>query len=355
MDQAIQQAIDTNAFINGPMVHKFRDELSSYLDGCHVIPCANGTDALQIALMTLGLEPGDEVILPVHTYVATAEVVALLRLTPVFVDVDPDRFTIDLEQTKAAITDKTKALVPVHLYGQGADMEPLMTMALEYGIPVVEDNAQAIGGDYIFSDGTTKKLGTIADMGTTSFFPAKNLGAFGDGGAVFSNDKDLAEKARLVANHGQPKKYHHEIIGCNSRLDTLQAAVLSVKLKYLDSYAEARQTLAAFYDEQLKAIGAIKTPVRTSNSTHVFHQYTLTISEGRDELKQFLADSGIPSVIYYPIPLHLQKAYRSDKYPEGSFPVTEKLCQTILSLPMHTEMQDEHREFIVEKIKEFFG
>ncbi len=355
IDEAIQGAIDSTAFINGPAVHDFSNELSAYMGGCHVITCANGTDALQIALMSLGLEPGDEVILPVHAYVATTEVIALLRLTPVFVDVDPARFTIDIDQTKAAVTHRTKAIVPVHLYGQGADMEPLMTLAEEHGIKIIEDNAQAIGGAYTLNTGVTQKLGTIADMGTTSFFPAKNLGAFGDGGAVFTNTEDLAERARLVANHGQPKKYHHEIIGCNSRLDTLQAAILGVKLKYLDQYAKARQALADFYDDHLGSIENINLPFRAPNSTHVFHQYTLTTTEGRDELKQFLADQGIPSVIYYPIPLHLQKAYRSDKYPEGSFPVTERLCKSILSLPMHTEMQDEHRELIVEKVKEFFN
>ena len=355
IDQGIQEVITQTAFINGQKVKDFAKDLGAYLDS-QVIPCANGTDALQIALMGLDLEPGDEVILPVHTYVATAEVIGLLRLKPVFVDVYEDVFTTNLEQTVSAITSKTKAIVPVHLYGQCADMEGLMAIANEHSIAVVEDTAQAIGADYLFKDGKKRKAGTIGTIGTTSFFPSKNLGCYGDGGAMMTNDDKLAEKLRVVANHGQYKKYHHDLIGVNSRLDTIQAAVLSAKLPHLDAYSEARRKVADRYDEVFADIEDIITPKRASYSTHVFHQYTVQVYNGqRDELKSYLAEQGIPSMIYYPIPLHLQKGYQQYGYMASDFPVAESLSKTVLSLPIHTEMTEEQLTYICNKVVAFFS
>jgi len=354
INSEIQKVIDATAFINGPKVKEFANHLSEYLGGTQVVPCANGTDALQIGLMALNLQPGDEVIVPVHTYVATAEVIALLKLTPVFVDVDPDYFTIDISQIENKITSKTKAIIPVHLYGQCADMEPLMQIAQKHHLYVVEDTAQAIGAKYTFSDGNKVFAGTIGHIGTTSFFPSKNLGAYGDGGALFVQDKVLAEKCRMIANHGQSIKYHHDIIGCNSRLDTLQAAILDVKLKYLDDYSNARQKAAKYYDEKLANIPGIKTPLRSSKSTHVYHQYTLVLDESmdRNQLKEYLKEKGIPTMIYYPVPLHQQKAYDKNNRNE-SFPVTEKLSKTVLSLPIHTEITTNVQDFIVSSIQDF--
>ncbi len=355
VDAGIQQVIDTTTFINGPAVKEFSDSLSQYLGGTNVIPCANGTDALQVALMALELQPGDEVIVPCFTYVATAEVIALLGLVPVLTEVDPHTFNITATAIEKAITAKTKAVVPVHLYGQCADMERIMAVAKKYGLFVVEDTAQAIGSDYTFSDGTVKKAGTIGDIGCTSFFPSKNLGCYGDGGAIFTNDAELAKNINIIANHGQSKKYYHAVVGCNSRLDTLQAAILSVKLQYLDDYVIARNKVASAYDNAFGKLDWLKIPLRQNNSTHVFHQYTLQLKDAkvRDKLKTHLADHGIPSMIYYPFPLHLQQAYKDAKYPEGSFPISEDLCNRVLSLPIHTEMTDAQLETIINAFSAF--
>lgn len=341
IDNAIQSVIDSTAFIQGKEVHEFASSLSVYLDGTHVIPCANGTDALQIAMMVLGLKPGDEVILPVHTYVATAEVIALLGLTPVFVDVYPDTFNIDVSQVESKITSKTKAIVPVHLYGQCADMDSLMSIAKKHNLKVIEDAAQSIGAKY-----KGKFSGTIGDIGTTSFFPSKNLGCFGDGGAILTRSGELAEQIRMIANHGQKKKYHHETVGVNSRLDTIQAAVLNVKLKYLPEYERRRNEAASYYDKHLTDVVI---PVRSKDSSHVFHQYTVK-AEKRDQLKDFLQSKGVPTMIYYPVPLHHQKAYRQDK----TFPVTEQLSKEVLSLPIHTEMTEEQLAYICSNVKAFY-
>lgn len=355
VDDAILQVVHAANFINGPEVASFKNNLEHYLGVNKVIPCANGTDALQIAMMALGLKPGDEVIVPAFTYVATAEVIALLGLTPVWVDVNPDTFNIDPMCFEAAITAKTRAVVPVHLYGQCADMETIMSIANRHNIYVIEDTAQAIGAEYSFSDGTKCKAGTIGNIGCTSFFPSKNLGCFGDGGAIYTNDELLAEKIRMIANHGQAVKYQHSLVGVNSRLDTLQSAILDVKLKYLNTYCQARSDAASVYDRLLNKIEQIQIPVRSKNSTHVFHQYTLIVKDGsRDALKSYLAESGIPSMIYYPIPMHLQKAYLSDKYPEGSFSVSEKLSNSVISLPMHTELDTATLEYISDKILKFY-
>lgn len=351
IDKAMEAVLTSTEFISGKAVGEFATALGAYL-GSNVIPCANGTDALQIAMMALDLKPGDEVILPVHTYVATAEVIALLGLTPVFVDVDEHTFNIDVAQITAKITPRTKAIVPVHLYGQCADMEPLMEIAARHSLYVIEDTAQALGADYIFSNGSRKKAGTIGTIGTTSFFPSKNLGCFGDGGAIIANDKALAEKIRIIANHGQRIKYHHDVVGVNSRLDTLQAAVLNVKLKYLSDYTAKRNAAAAYYDEHLGKLDTVRIPVRAKNSTHVFHQYTIKTAEGqRDTLKKSLEGMGIPTMIYYPVPLHLQKAYQRDGFGPGSFPVTEKLSRTVISLPIHTELTTGQLEYICTAIK----
>lgn len=355
INHAIQEVLDSTAFINGPQVKQFAQHLAEYNHVAHAIPCANGTDALQIALMALGLQPGDEVIVPVHTYVATAEVIALLHLEPVFVDCVADRFTIDTTQIESKITSRTKAIVPVHLYGQCADMEPLMEIARRYGLFVVEDTAQAIGADYTFSDGHKVKAGCIGDIGTTSFFPSKNLGCYGDGGALLIRDAQLAERAHMIANHGQEIKYHHDIVGCNSRLDTMQAAILDVKLKYLDEYTASRNQVAERYDRELASVKGIILPSRAENSTHVFHQYTIRVeNKRRDELKSFLQEQGVPSMIYYPIPLHLQKAYAREGQGKGAYPVSEQLCEEVLSLPIHTEMKPEEQEYIIKQIHAFF-
>ncbi|AMS26541.1 Pleiotropic regulatory protein [Bacteroidetes bacterium UKL13-3] len=355
IDTAIIACVESAEFINGKMVHQFADNLGKYTGAKYVIPCANGTDALQIAMMALGLKVGDEVIVPTFTYVATAEVIALLGLTPVWVDVNPDTFNIDCGKIEAAITSKTKAIVPVHLYGQCADMEQIMTIADKHNIYVIEDTAQAIGAEYTFLDGHKKMAGTIGTIGCTSFFPSKNLGCYGDGGAMFTNDDRLGKYIKMIANHGQEKKYHHDTIGVNSRLDTLQAAILDVKLNYLTRYSEARSAAASVYDELLKEVNQLQIPVRNKQSTHVFHQYTLKVSDGkRDELKKYLEAKGIPTMIYYPIPMHLQKAYYSDVYPKGSFPIAESLTECVLSLPMHTELNRETQEYIINEIKSFY-
>ena len=353
IDQAIEEVLTSTAFIQGPQVKEFAEALAKYVGTENAIPCANGTDALQIAMMALDLRPGDEVIVPVHTYVATAEVIALLGLTPVFVDVDENTFNIDTSQIEKVISKKTKAIVPVHLYGQCTDMEAILKIARDHNLHVIEDAAQALGAAYTFSDGSVKKAGTLGIIGTTSFFPSKNLGCYGDGGALFTNDPDLAEKIRMIANHGQRIKYHHDIIGVNSRLDTLQAAILNVKLKYLNGYSSKRNEVAAFYDKNLNA-AIVATPVRAKNSTHVFHQYTVKVNgQGRDEFQKYLTTTGIPTMIYYPVPLHLQKAYQRPGFGEGSFPVTERLSKTVISLPIHTEMVPEELEFISETINNF--
>lgn len=355
IDEAIGKVMESSAFINGPQVKAFAEHLAAYNGVRHAVTCGNGTDALQIALMSLGLKAGDEVIVPVHTYVATAEVIALLNLVPVFVDCEEERFTIDVSQVEAKITPRTRVVVPVHLYGQCADMEPLLDIARRHGLCVVEDAAQAIGACYTFHDDTVRRAGCMGDVGATSFFPSKNLGCYGDGGAMFIQDDALAEKAQMVANHGQRVKYHHDIVGCNSRLDTLQAAVLDVKLKYLDQYTEARQAAAARYDRLLADVEGIVIPARAANSTHVFHQYTLRVPHGRrDALKAFLAERGIPSMIYYPVPLHLQKAYANECQGKGPFPVAERLSGEVLSLPMHTELDLATQEFIADSIRQFF-
>lgn len=354
IDQAIQSVLNSTAFIQGKDVEDFAGALSSFVGGAHTIPCANGTDALQIAMMALDLQPGDEVVLPVHTYVATAEVVALLRLVPVFVDVDPRTFNIDVTQIERKITKRTRAIVPVHLYGQCADMLPILELAKQYNLHVIEDAAQALGAQYFIRSGEGRAAGTLGTIGTTSFFPSKNLGCYGDGGALFTNNAELAQKLKMIANHGQRIKYHHEIVGVNSRLDTIQAAILNVKLKKLDEYTQARNNIANWYDSQLADIEFIKTPLRSSNSTHVFHQYTILIEgRDRDKFKKYLEGHGIPSMIYYPVPLHLQKAYRQDRYPAGSFPITEELSRTVISLPIHTEMTKSEVEYIAAVIAEF--
>ena len=351
----IQNCLDTTAFINGPAVKEFQQDFEQYLGVKHVIPCANGTDALQIALMALGLKSGDEVICPAFTYVATAEVIGLLGLIPIMVDVDPETFNISLENLERYVTDKTKAIVPVHLYGQSADMELILAFAKKHNLFVVEDNAQAIGSDYTFSDGTVKKTGTIGEIGCTSFFPSKNLGCYGDGGALMTNDDELAAKIRMIANHGQEKKYYHQVLGCNSRLDTLQAEILKVKLKHLDTYSGARNKMADYYDQHLSEIAELQIPKRSAFSNHVFHQYTLKIKNGkRDALQQFLAEKNIPSMIYYPLPLYQQEAFRPYVSADFYLPTTDILCQEVLSLPIHTEFNQESSDYVIESIKNFF-
>ena len=355
IDAAMIACVESAEFINGKLVSSFSENLAKYVGVKHVIPCANGTDALQIALMALDLQPGDEVIVPAFTYVATAEVIALLHLVPVMVDVMPDDFSINLEQVKNAITSKTKAIVPVHLFGQCAGMEELLSIAKEHNIFVVEDTAQAIGAKYIFKDGSIHQAGTMGHIGTTSFFPSKNLGCYGDGGAIFTNNDALATRLKMMANHGQSKKYQHDVIGVNSRLDTLQAVILDIKLKHLDEYCTARNAAADYYDAQLKDIVGITIPKRVANSTHVFHQYTMKIADGkRDALKAFLQEKGIPTMVYYPFPLHFQKAYQTPRFPKGIFPVAEELCEIVLSLPIHTEMNSEMQDYIINSIKEFY-
>lgn len=354
IDSAIERVLLSTAFIQGPEVDEFAKALGEHVHSPFTVTCANGTDALQIAMMALDLKPGDEVIVPVHTYVATAEVIALLGLKPVFVDVEEDTFNIDLERIEQKVTNRTKAIVPVHLYGQCANMEPLLKIAAKYNLHVIEDAAQALGAIYTFTDGEKKQAGTMGVMGTTSFFPSKNLGCYGDGGAIFTKDERLAEKIKMIANHGQRIKYHHDIIGINSRLDTLQAAILNVKLKYLKGYTQKRNEVAAFYDKALNEVDFLQVPFRAPYSTHVYHQYTLKIKEGiRDAFKAYLDRNDVPTMIYYPVPLHLQNAYRKNDFPEGSFPVTEKLSKTVISLPVHTEMQLRDLEFIVDVTRKF--
>jgi len=352
IDQAVLNVIRSCQYINGPEVKSFQAELEAYLKSPHVIPCANGTDALQIAMMGLGLKPGDEVITANFTFVATAEVIALLQLTPVLVDVDPDTFTIDPKAIEQAITPKTKAIVPVHLYGQCADMEAIMDIAKRHNLVVIEDAAQAIGADYTFEDGTVKKAGTIGDVGCTSFFPSKNLGCYGDGGAVFVNDADLAGKIRQIANHGQGKQYYHDSIGVNSRLDSIQAAILRIKLRYLDTYNSSRALAAKWYTEAFADCKELITPEISDSSTHVFHQYTLkTNGVSRDAIKAAMDAQGIPCMVYYPVPLHKQKAYLDARYTEDWFPITNDLCERVFSLPMHSELDKESVTFIAEAVK----
>ena len=355
IDKAIHDVVLSSAYINGPEVKAFATELESYLGARHVIPCANGTDALQIAMMALNLQPGDEVITASFTYVATAEVIALLRLKPVLVDVDPETFTIDCDAIERAITPKTVAIVPVHLFGQCADMERIMEIAGRHKLHVIEDTAQAIGAKYTFKDGSRKSAGTIGTIGTTSFFPSKNLGCMGDGGAIFTQDDALAARLRMIANHGQTVQYQHDEIGVNSRLDSMQAAILRVKLRHLDEYCAARQRAADFYDNALGQQPALKIPARAANSTHVFHQYTLQLKGGisRTAFREYMETQGIPTMVYYPIPLHLQKAYTDPRYKQGDFPVTESLCGEVVSLPMHTEMTEEDLGYITGHVLEF--
>jgi UDP-2-acetamido-2-deoxy-ribo-hexuluronate aminotransferase len=354
IDQAILNVVTSSAYINGPEVKTFAKELEDYMGVKHVIPCANGTDALQIAMMALDLKPGDEVITASFTYVATAEVIALLQLKPVLVDVYSDDFTIDCEAIEKAITPKTKAIVPVHLFGQCADMQRVMEIAKKHNLFVIEDTAQAIGADYKMADGSMHKAGTIGTIGTTSFFPSKNLGCMGDGGAIFTNDDQLAARLRMIANHGQSVQYVHDDIGVNSRLDSMQAAILRVKLPHLNEYCAARQKAAAFYDNAFANHPMIKTPARQKDSTHVFHQYTLVLNGvDRAELRSFLETKGIPSMIYYPIPLHMQKAYTDPRYKQGDFPVTEHLCANVISLPMHTELTTDDLQYITDSVLEF--
>jgi UDP-2-acetamido-2-deoxy-ribo-hexuluronate aminotransferase len=354
IDTAILNVVESSAYINGPEVKSFAKELEDYMQVKHVIPCANGTDALQIAMMALNFQPGDEVITANFTYVATAEVIALLKLKPVLVDVDPDTMTIDCDAIEKAITSKTVAIVPVHLFGQCADMQRVMDIAQKHNLAVIEDTAQAIGADFIMEDGKTHKAGTIGTIGTTSFFPSKNLGCMGDGGAIFTNDDQLAARMRMIVNHGQSTLYIHDDIGVNSRLDSMQAAILRVKLRYLNDYCAARQNAAAYYDKAFAGNSKVKAPVRMKGSTHVVHQYTLTLNGvDRAGLRAHLETKGIPSMIYYPIPLHMQKAYNDPRYKSGDFPVTEHLCANVISLPMHTELKEDDLAYITSSVLEY--
>ena len=362
VDQSIQEVIDATAFINGPEVKNFQTALEDYLQVKHVIPCGNGTDALQIALMGLGLKPGDEVITADFTFAATVEVIALLQLTPVLVDVEPDSFNIDIQAIKKAITPKTKAIIPVHLFGQCANMEEIMKIADEHNLFVIEDNAQAIGANYTYSNGKKKKAGTIGHVASTSFFPSKNLGCYGDGGAIFTNDDDLAHTLRGIVNHGMYIRYHHDVIGVNSRLDSLQAAILAIKLPHLDAYTKARQAAARKYNKAFQGHKNIITPKISRNcgelcmdcDCHVFHQYTLKIKNiDRDALAKHLNEKGIPCGVYYPIPLHKQKAYTDSRYNEADFTVTNQLVKEVISLPMHTELTDDQIQFITQTVLKF--
>jgi UDP-2-acetamido-2-deoxy-ribo-hexuluronate aminotransferase len=355
IDSAISGVISSTAFIKGPDVRLFEEELQRYLGVRHVIACANGTDALQIAMMALGLRPGDEVITTNFTFIATVEVVELLGLKLVLVEPDPHTFNISVEAIKKAITPRTRAIVPVHLFGQCADMESILDIANQHGIHVIEDAAQATAAEYRFSDGTVRKAGTMGKIGCTSFFPSKNLGCYGDGGALFTDDDELATLIRSITNHGMKVRYYHDTIGVNSRLDTIQAAVLRVKLRHLDAFNEARQRAAAYYDTSLSALPGITLPFRADNSTHIFHQYTLRIANGdRDKMRECLENEGIPSMIYYPVPLHRQKAYSHLGYGTDDFPVTGRLSGEVLSLPMHTELEDEQLEYITDCIRSEF-
>jgi len=361
VDSSIEEVLSSSTYINGPLVHQFQADLENYLDVKHVIPCANGTDALQIAMMGLGLEQGDEVITADFTFAATVEVIALLKLTPVLVDVEADTYNIDIDALKKAITPKTKAIVPVHLFGQVANMEAVLEIAKEHNLYVIEDNAQAIAADYTFANGTKQKAGTIGHVGTTSFFPSKNLGCYGDGGAIFTNDDDLAHTLRGIVNHGMYTRYYHDVVGVNSRLDSIQAGVLKAKLPHLDSYCEARRNAARFYNNAFANNPNIITPTTKSCGAicdtcncHVFHQYTLQITNGkRDALHKHLLENDIPNAIYYPVPLHAQKAYADERYNENDFTVTNKLIETVISLPMHTELEKDQLEFITQTILDF--
>jgi UDP-2-acetamido-2-deoxy-ribo-hexuluronate aminotransferase len=356
IDTAIQDVIQHAHFINGPAVSRFQADLQEYLGVKHVIPCANGTDALQIAMMALGLKPGDEIITPSFTYIATTEVIALLGLTPVFVEVDPQTFCIDPAAIEAAITPKTKAIVPVHLYGQAANMNAVMDIAQKHNLFVIEDNAQAIGSDYHLTNGKKVKTGTIGDIGCTSFFPSKNLGCYGDGGALCTNNDELAKKIKMIANHGQQQKYVHEVIGCNSRLDTIQAAILEVKLRQLDNYIDARREVAERYDEAFASIPGVRIPFRADDSKHVFHQYTLILENAsRAVLQEALTANDIPSMIYYPIPAHKQQMFAAFGSSNTELPTTDWLTDRVISLPIHTEMDEEQVEFIINTVKSFFG
>ena len=356
VDTAVRDVLGSSIFIGGPQVNSFADNLSKYLGVKHVIPCANGTDALQISMMALGLEPGDEVITPSFTYVATTEVIALLRLKPVFVEVDTETFCVDPEAIRKAITPKTKAIVPVHLYGHSAKMEEIMAIANEHNLFVIEDNAQAIGGDYIFRNGKTKKTGSIGTIGCTSFFPSKNLGCYGDGGAMFTNDDELAEKLKMIANHGQKTRYYHEMVGCNSRLDALQAAILNIKLPLLDSYIDARRKAADFYDKAFAGNEKITIPFRADYCKHVFHQYTLILENvDREGLVAFLAENNIPSMLYYPVPAHRQKMFAAFGGSDFNLEKTDWLTERVISLPIHTELDEEQQIFITEKVLEFIN
>jgi len=356
IDNAVLDVIKSTSYINGPQVKNFQKSLEDYLGVKHVIPCGNGTDALQVSLMALGLEPGDEVITADFTFAATVEVIELLQLKSVLVDVNPDTYTIDTEAIKKAITPKTKAIIPVHLFGQVANMDEILDIAKKNNLKVIEDTAQAIGAEYTFVDGTVKKAGTIGDCGTTSFFPSKNLGGYGDGGAVFTNDDDLAYKLRGIVNHGMYKRYYHDEVGVNSRLDSIQAAILNVKLQYLDSYSEARHDAAMFYNDAFKEINSIIAPITSDNSTHVFHQYVMrVIGVKRDELKEHLEGKGIPAMIYYPVPLHLQKAYSHGEYDDSNFSITNMLVDEVIALPMHTELTKEELDYITTAVIEFIN
>lgn len=355
INRGIQQVLDSAAFVNGPKVKEFAGHLAEYCGVRHVIPCGNGTDALQIALMSLGLQPGDEVIVPAFTYVASAEVIGLLGYTPVMVDVDERSFNITIDNIRKALSPRTKAIIPVHLFGQSCDMAPILDFAKEHGLYVIEDNAQSIGAIYAFPDGRKKRTGTLGHIGCTSFFPSKNLGCYGDGGALMTDDDELAERIRMIANHGQRVKYHHAVLGCNSRLDTLQAAVLDVKLKHLDEYSEARHAAAQYYTERLKDIPGIWTPEEMPFSTHVYHQYTLQVLDGkRDALKEYLAGAGIPSMIYYPLPLQRQEAFKGITRQAEDLAVAERLAASVLSLPMHTELTNEQQDAVIEAIRSFY-
>lgn len=356
LDQAINDVLSSTQFINGEHVKSFQNELAAYLDVKHVITCANGTDALQISMMALGLKPGDEIITPSFTYIATTEVIGLLGLKPVFVDCDPENFNISVDEVEKAITKKTKAIVPVHLFGQSSDMKSIMSLAKKYNLYIIEDNAQAIGSDYLGFN-QPQKTGTIGNIGCTSFFPSKNLGCFGDGGAMMTNDDELAKKLRMIANHGQSKRYYHDIVGCNSRLDNIQAAVLRIKLKELDQYILNRQKAANYYDQNLKDFDQLTLPFRNLDSNHVFHQYTLKLDESivRDELIQYLADKNIPAMVYYPVPAHRQKMFSKIPNSCGNMKVTNWLSSSVFSLPMHTELSTLQQDYIIENISNFLN
>ena len=353
----LDKVLDSAMFINGPAVHEFQADLENYLGVKHVIPCANGTDALQVIMMAYDFPKGAEVLVPSYTYVATVEVIALLGLKPVFVEVYPDTFNIDIEDVESKITEHTVAIVPVHLYGQCVDMERLINVAGKHDLKVFEDTAQAIGATYTFADKTRAKAGTMGHAGATSFFPSKNLGAYGDGGAIMTNDDDLATKLRMIVNHGQSKRYYHDSIGVNSRLDAMQAAILKVKLKYLDDYNKARRIVADRYDEAFSKSDKVIIPLRSEFSTHVFHQYTIKLADGvdRDGLNTFLAERGIPSMIYYPVPNHLQKAYSFYGYKQGDFKTTEDLCSCVISFPIHTEMDEHQQQIIINGVLEYLS